>query len=117
MDGTLARDIKLEPDDPSFALPDLPGEPLEPRLFTSTYHDTPPRSLAAAGITLRRRVENGLSRWQLKLPRHGARAELEGTAGPAGPPPELAALLVAHLRHGPLEPVATLRTRRRGIRV
>ena len=28
-------------------LPDLGGEPLEPRIFTSVYHDTPGRSLAS----------------------------------------------------------------------
>src|SRR5204863_6965705 len=65
-----------------------------------------------------RRVENGLSRWQLKLPREGlARAELESIGGPVGPPEELAQLLVAHARYGPIAPVATLRTRRDGVRV
>jgi len=113
----VERELKLELGE-GFTLPELPGEPLESRLFTSTYHDTPDRSLAGAGITLRRRVENGLSRWQLKLPRGGtARAELEAPGGPAGPPPELASLLTAHLRNGRLGPVATLRTRRAGVRV
>ncbi|MBV8396083.1 MAG: CYTH and CHAD domain-containing protein [Actinobacteria bacterium] len=116
MRETLEREVKLEPEG-SFALPELPGRPLEPRLFTSTYYDTPPRSLARCGITLRRRVENGLSRWQLKLPRDFGRAELEAAGGPAGPPPDLEALLTAHLRHGRVEPVATLRTRRVGVRV
>ena len=116
MRETLERELKLDPSG-SFALPALPGEPLEPRLFTSTYYDTPPRSLARCGITLRRRVENGLSRWQLKLPRENARAELEAPGGPAGPPPELESLLAAHLRYGSVEPVATLRTRRVGVRV
>ena len=41
--------------------------------------------LARGGITLRRRVENGLSRWQLKLPRDEGRDELEAPGGPAGP--------------------------------
>src|SRR5476651_1120055 len=116
MRRTLERELKLDPD-PGFSLPELPGVPIETRVFTSTYYDTPSRSLAHAGITLRRRVENGLSRWQLKLPRDDARNELESPGGPAGPPPELRDLLAAHLRHGRLEPVATLRTRRSGVRV
>src|SRR5438094_9499798 len=102
MRETLERELKLEPDG-GFAMPDLPGRPLEPRLFTSTYYDTPPRSLARGGITLRRRVENGLSRWQLKLPREEGRDEIEAAGGPAGPPADLRGLLRAHLRHGKLE--------------
>jgi CHAD domain-containing protein len=116
---TLERELKLDVNG-SFALPPLPGSPLPERVFTSTYHDTPARSLGRAGITLRRRVENGTSLWQLKLPRSGAagaRVELEEPGGPSGPPPDLARLLVAHMRHGRLEPVATLRTHRSGIRV
>jgi CHAD domain-containing protein/adenylate cyclase class IV len=112
----VERELKLEsPAD--FVMPPLDGEPLEGRLFTSTYHDTPSRSLARAGITLRRRVENGLSSWQLKLPREDGRAEISAPGGPAGPPAEMRALLLAHLRHGELEEVATLRTRRTGVRV
>ena len=97
-----------------FELPDLGGEPLEPRVFTSIYHDTADRSLAHAGITLRRRTERGLSLWQLKLPAGDARLELEEVGGPAGAPKSIAQLLVAHLRHGPVAPVAELRTRRHG---
>jgi len=97
-----------------FRLPQLGGRPLEPRAFTSVYYDVPGASLAAAGITLRRRTENGRSVWQLKLPADDARLELEADGGPKKPPPELLNLLHAHLRHGPLERVAELRTRRRG---
>jgi CHAD domain-containing protein len=113
---TLERELKLQPDR-DFAMPELPGESLEPRLFTSTYHDTPPRSLARCGITLRCRVEDGLSLWQLKLPRDEARAELEAVGPPDAAPPEIAGLLAAHLRYGELQPVATLQTRRVGVRV
>ena len=117
MRAFVERELKLDFGE-GFALPELPGEPLEPRLFTSTYYDTSGRSLAGAGITLRRRVENGVSCWQLKLPRGGnARAELEAPGGPVGPPAALAELLSAHLRHSRVEPVATLRTRRAGVRV
>jgi CHAD domain-containing protein len=97
-----------------FELPDLGGEPLEPRVFTSIYHDTADRSLAHAGITLRRRTERGRSLWQLKLPAGDARLELEEVGGPAEAPKSIAQLLVAHLRHGPVAPVAELRTRRHG---
>jgi len=116
---TVERELKLDVNGP-FALPELPGSRLPERIFTSTYHDTPARSLGRAGITLRRRVESGTSLWQLKLPRadeRTERTELEEAGGPGGPPPELARLLVAHERHGRLEPVATLRTRRTGVRV
>jgi CHAD domain-containing protein len=113
---SLERELKLDLG-VGFEMPALEGEALAPRLFTSTYYDTPPRSLARCGITLRRRLENGRSRWQLKLPREGGRSELEADGGPAGAPPELEALLPAHLRYGALAPVATLRTRRVGIRV
>src|ERR1700704_4403907 len=112
----MERELKL--DSPAdFVLPPLDGEPLEGRLFTSTYHDTPSRSLARVGITLRRRVENGLSSWQLKLPREDGRAEGSAPGGPSGPPAAMRRLLLAHLRHGDLEKVATLRTRRSGVRV
>jgi CHAD domain-containing protein len=116
VESFLERELKLDPPD-DFVLPALAGDPLDARVFTSTYHDTPSRSLASTGITLRRRVENGLSTWQLKLPRDAGRAEIAAPGGPAGPPPELRALLVAHRRHGELEQVATLRTRRSGVRV
>ena len=116
---TLERELKLDVNG-TFAMPELPGSPLPERTFTSTYHDTPVRSLGRAGITLRRRVENGTSLWQLKLPRSGSvgeRIELEEPGGPSGPPAALARLLAAHARHGRLEPVATLRTHRSGVRV
>src|ERR1700750_1565318 len=96
---TLEREVKLEAPD-GFALPDLGGDPLEPRVFTSVYHDTSDRSLARAGITLRRRTERGRSVWQLKIPVSGdgvsgARVELEEPGGPAGPPEPIRALLRA----------------------
>lgn len=113
MQSTLEYERKL--DAPSgFALPDLGGDPLEPRLFTSVYYDTADNSLARAGITLRRRTERGLSVWQLKLPAADARLEVEEAGGPADAPPEISRLLAAHLRSGPLAEVARLRTRRSG---
>ncbi len=117
MRTTVERELKLEAVE-GFELPDLGGEQLPDRVFTSTYYDTPSRSLAAAGITLRRRIENRRSLWQLKLPRTGtARTEIETRGGVTGPPAELARLLVVHLRKDGLEPVAVLRTHRSGVHV
>jgi len=95
-----------------FTLPDLGGSPLTPRLFASVYYDTPSGSLTDSGITLRRRTEHGRALWQLKLPGDDGRLELEG--GPALVPEKFVDLLFAHLRHGDLERVAELQTRRRG---
>jgi CHAD domain-containing protein len=113
VDATLEHERKLQAPD-GFELPDLGGKPLEPRVFTSVYYDVPSRSLTSAGITLRRRTERGKSVWQLKLPQAEARMELEQAGGPAGPPDELRQLLLAHLRDERVEPIAELRTRRRG---
>jgi CHAD domain-containing protein len=113
MEALAEYERKLEAPE-GFELPDLGGEPLEPRVFTSVYHDTADRALAHAGLTLRRRTERGRSVWQLKLPAGDARLELEEPGGPAAPPKAIADLLVAHLRHGPVLPVAELRTRRHG---
>jgi CHAD domain-containing protein len=111
----LTREHERKLDAPAgFRLPELGGSRLEPRLFTSVYVDVPGGSLAEAGITLRRRTENRKSVWQLKLPAGDARLELEVPGTAAGPPDELRRLLAAHLRRGPLKPVATLRTRRSG---
>ena len=116
MKRILERELKFDVD-PGFALPDLGGRPIEPRVFTSTYHDTADRRLFACGITLRRRVENRAGVWQLKLPSEGGRFELEEPGGPTRVRPSLLDLLPALLRGGAaLEPVAKLRTRRAGVR-
>jgi CHAD domain-containing protein len=104
------RDVKLEPGE-EFSLPELAGEPLESRIFDSTYFDTADRRLGAARITLRRRVERGRSTWQLRLPRSTGRLELEADGGPT-PPDELIEPLAAVLAARPLLPLVTLRTRR-----
>jgi CHAD domain-containing protein len=111
----VTNEHELKLDAPAgFDLPDLGGSPLEPRLFTSVYFDVPGRSLSDAGITLRRRTERRKSVWQLKLPAGDARLELEATGGADAPPEALRRLLTAHLRRGPLEPIARLRTKRAG---
>ena len=111
----LERELKLRAT-ASFELPELGGDPIEPRVFVSTYHDTRGHRLARHGVTLRHRVENGKGLWQLKLPRGTARLELEVAGAPAPPPDELAALLAAYVRQESLVPVARLRTRRTGVR-
>lgn len=114
---TVEREIKLAVP-AGFRLPDLPGgTPLEATSFTSTYVDTHDRRLSQAGITLRRRVENGKSVWQLKLPQEDARLELEALGGPSAIPEGLSSLLAGIVRGRALERLATLRTRRSGIRV
>jgi CHAD domain-containing protein len=114
--STEEHELKLAVE-AGFELPELGGTELEPRLFTSTYHDAPDLRLARLGITLRRRTENGKALWQLKLPQGDHRLELEVPGPPVKPPAELTRLLVGVLRAAPLAPVATLRTRRKGIRV
>ena len=94
-------------------LPALAGAPLDPPVVTSVYYDVPGGSLAAAGITLCCRTGQGRSVWQLTLPADGSHLELEEDGSTLQPPQALLALLPAHLRHGPLEPVAELRSTRR----
>jgi CHAD domain-containing protein len=115
-EGFLEREVKLRPS-AKLDLGSLSGEPLERRSFLSTYYDTDDRVLAGLGITLRRRVEHGLSLWQLKLPRTGGRLELERPGGPAGPPSRIAGVLATVLRGRELRPVAELRTLRSGVRL
>ncbi len=87
---TLEREVKLKTGHP-FRLPHFPGEPLPPRLFTSTYFDTVDFRLA--------------------------RLEVEMTSGRPTPPAPLEDLLFALLRREPLRAIAKLQTRRSGIRI
>src|SRR5437660_5684699 len=91
----------------------LGGPSLEPPVVTSVYYDVPGGALAAAGLTLLCRTGQGRTVWQLTLPTDGSHLELEEEGIPREPPQALRALLQAHLRHGPLEPVAELRSTRR----
>lgn len=100
-----------------FTLPKIEGRPLEKRVFTATYYDTPERRLARAGITLRRRLENGNNVWELELPREPEALKLDAPGGPAKPPPLFARLLTGVVRGVDLEEVRTIRTRRAGVRV
>lgn len=113
---TPEREIKLKTDHP-FRLPHFPGEPLPPRLFTSTYFDTVDYRLARLGVTLCRKTENHQVLWRLTLPRPATRLEVEMASGRSTPPAPLEDLLFALLRREPLTAVAKLRTRRSGIRI
>ena len=115
MRETLEREIKLVPGE-GFVLPELGGELLPTRIFISTYHDTPDLRLARHGVTFRHRVEDGAGLWQLKLPRGGARLELELPGTPARPPVAMLDLLPAYLRGSELVLIARLRTRREVVR-
>jgi CHAD domain-containing protein len=95
----------------------LGGSLLRARTFTTIYHDTADRRLLRAGLTLRHRQEDGRGSWQVKLPAEGGRVEVEETGEPAGPPESVRALLSGVLRGENLEPIATMRTHRRGRRV
>jgi CHAD domain-containing protein len=115
--STLERELKLDVE-AGFVLPDLGGRPLAPRVFTSTYYDTPDRRLLRSGITLRRRVESRAGAWQLKLPSETGRYELEEQGSPSRPPESFLRLLPAFLRGGAsLEPIARMRTKRTGVAV
>ena len=114
--SSVEREIKLAVDD-QFRLPHLPGAQLPRRLLTSTYYDTPSYDLTHAGITLRQRVEHGTYKWQLKLPLITDRQELEILDRQPAPPTAFRDLLILHIGRRPLTSVATLRTRRTGVRV
>ena len=107
--------LSVEPD---FRLPTLSGHPLPRRMFTSTYFDTLDHCLARAGITLRRRIENGSGTWQLKLPLDGRRREIElRESSVTTPPPRMIDALVVLLEGKHLVPIANLRTSRSGVSV
>lgn len=102
------------------ALADLPGVasvggPAEQEL-TAEYFDTEDLHLLQAGITLRRRTGGQDAGWHLKLPSGpDTRTEVRLPLGRAvrRVPGELADLVRARARGRPLQPVATLTTRRR----
>ncbi len=96
-------------------LPGDLGEPIEPRRFTSTYHDTTDHRLAASGFTLRYRSEHGNGAWQLKIPHDEDRLELELPGPPDQVPQRFDDLVAATTRGRPLHPVATLDTLRKGV--
>ncbi len=108
--------------DPDFALPDLAGlaaglsvtEPVVQDLAAS-YYDTADLSLAAAGVTLRRRTGGADAGWHLKLPvTPDSRRELRAPLGPGaeGVPDRLAAQVRTWTGSQPLQVIAVLETTR-----
>jgi inorganic triphosphatase YgiF len=108
--------------DPDFALPDLAGlaaglgvtEPVVQDLAAS-YYDTADLSLAAAGVTLRRRTGGADAGWHLKLPvAPDSRRELRAPLGPGAQsvPDRLAAQVRTWTGGQPLQVIAVLETTR-----
>jgi inorganic triphosphatase YgiF len=116
MKRTDEREIKLRAGS-GFVMPTGLGDPLAPRAFSSTYHDTSDHRLANTGFTLRYRAEQGAGAWQLKLPENGHRLELELPGPPEQVPKDFGDLVSATTRGRPLAPVATLDTDREGVMV
>lgn len=114
--STVERETKLTVDT-AFRLPKLPGRPLAPRVFNSTYYDSLDHCLAHSQITLRYRVEGRLGLWQLKLPGFDGRREIELRGESGVVPTVFLDALIVHLEGKQLTPVAMLRTRRTGVRV
>lgn len=102
---------------PRFRLPAFPGEALPPRLATATYYDTADHALALAGVSLARRVQRREAAWRLELPRGPARLVLEIPGRRGDVPAEARDLVTAYAHGRDLAPVATLRSRRTGLRV
>ena len=82
------------------------------RVFRSTYHDTEDRRLGRSGLSLRRRLENGASTWEVELPEAPGEVALAAPGGPVKPPQLIADLLRAVVSERTLVEVLTVRTRR-----
>ena len=114
--SAIEREIKLTVG-ADFRLPPLKGTRLPAKTLTSVYYDTSDLQLARARITLRRRTEGRKRVWQLKLPLDCGRREVEIPGKASTPPHQMLELLFIHLQGETVRPVATLRTRRTGVRM
>jgi CHAD domain-containing protein len=106
---------------PDARLPELTGLPGVARVgrprvdeLHAVYFDTADLALTRAGLSLRRRTGGDDEGWHLKLPAGEGREELRASLRRARhrPPAELRRLVVAWTLKAPLEPVATIQTRR-----
>jgi len=102
---------------PRFQLPPDMGEPIPPRVFTSTYFDTQHHRLGRLGLTLRKRVEGFHAVWQLKIPSGAVRLELEIDSGSRSIPWEFQDVLTAFFRKQEAVQLGKLRTKRKGVRI
>jgi hypothetical protein len=102
---------------PRFQLPPNIGEPIPPRVFTSTYFDTEHHRLGQLGLTLRKRIERSRGVWQLKIPSGVVRLELEIDSGSRNIPSEFHDLLTAFFRKQEAVQLGKIRTRRKGLRI
>ena len=102
---------------PGFQFPPDMGEPIPPRLFTSTYFDSEHHRLGQLGLTLRKRVEQSHGVWQLKIPSSSVRLELEIASGSRSIPWEFQDLLRSFFRKQEAVQLGKLRTRRKGVRI
>ena len=102
---------------PRFQLPPNMGEPIPPRVFTSTYFDTEHHRLGQLGLTLRKRIERSHGVWQLKIPSGAVRLELEIDSGSRNIPWEFHDLLTAFFRKQEAVQLGKIRTRRKGLRI
>jgi CHAD domain-containing protein len=99
-------------------LTDLPGVSAlgEPHVdeLEAVYFDTADLALTRAGVSLRRRTGGADEGWHLKVPADAGRVEIRVGLGRARhhPPAALRRNVVAWTLNAPLEPVATIRTRR-----
>lgn len=113
---TIENEIKFRIP-PRFQLPPDLGEPISPRVFTSTYFDTEQHRLGQLGLTLRKRVERSHGVWQLKIPSGAVRLELEIDSGGRHMPSEFQDLLTAFFRKQEAVTLGKLRTKRKGVRI
>jgi CHAD domain-containing protein len=119
MDTIREVEWKFEPDGDDTTIPDL-GEigmrlgPADELDLRATYFDTPDLRLLAHRITLRHRTGGNDAGWHLKLPADGdARTEVHAPAGAGDEiPAELRELVRARVRDQPLQPRASIATRR-----
>ena len=106
---------------PDARLPELTGLPGVARVgrprvdeLQAVYYDTADFALTRAGLSLRRRTGGTDEGWHLEIPAGEGREELRASLRRARhcPPAELRRLVVAWTLNAPLEPVATIQTRR-----